>query len=96
VFPAGDGRSGVTEFERRKDEICLVITDMMLPDQIGTEVVKSLRQRHSTLPIIAMSGMMGSGAFDELLSLKPAVECLAKPLTPSMLLGAVRRKMAAK
>src|SRR5688572_9921816 len=93
VFPAGDGRSGVNEFDRRKAEISLVITDMMLPDQIGTEVVRSLRNRHSTLPIIAMSGMMGSGAFDELLRLNPAVECLAKPLTPSMLLGAVRRRL---
>ena len=91
VFPAGDGRSGVSEFDRRKDEISLVITDMMLPDQVGTQVVKSLRQRKSSLPIIAISGMMGSGDFDELLRLTPAVECLAKPLTPSVLLGAVRR-----
>ena len=64
---------------------------MMLPDQLGTQVVKSLRKRDDTLPIIAISGMMESGDFDELRSLTPAVECLAKPLTPSMLLSAVRR-----
>jgi CheY-like chemotaxis protein len=69
---------------------------MMLPDQVGTQVVKSLRERQSTLPIIAISGMMGSGDFDELLRLKPAVECLAKPLTPSVLLGAVRRGLPVK
>lgn len=91
VFPAGDGRSGVSEFELRQDEISLVITDMMLPDQLGTEVVKSLRERRSNLPIIAISGMMESGGFDELLHLTPAVECLAKPLTPSTFLSAVRR-----
>ena len=95
VFPAGDGRSGVREYDRRKSEISLVITDMMLPDQVGTEVVRSLRQRHATLPIIAMSGMMESGAFDELLRITPAVECLAKPLTPSALLGAVRKRLPA-
>jgi PAS domain S-box-containing protein len=95
VFPAGDGRSGVKEFDLRKSEISLVITDMMLPDQVGTDVVKSLRNRHSTLPIIAISGMMGSGHFDELLHLTPAVECLAKPLSPSALLGAVRRGLPA-
>jgi CheY-like chemotaxis protein len=91
VFPAGDGRSGVREYDRHKAEISLVITDMMLPDQVGTQVVRALRQRESTLPIIAISGMMGSGDFDELLRLRPAVACLAKPLTPSVLLAAVRR-----
>jgi two-component system, cell cycle sensor histidine kinase and response regulator CckA len=96
VFPAEDGRSGLREFERRQDEISLVITDMMLPDQVGTELVKVLRQRHATLPIIAISGMMDSGNYDELLRLNPAVECLAKPLSPATLLGAVRRGMPAK
>jgi CheY-like chemotaxis protein len=91
VFPAGDGKSGVNEFDRRQHEVSLVITDMMLPDTVGTQLVKQLRKRRSDLPVIAISGMMESGDFDELLRMKPAVECLAKPLTPSTLLSAVRR-----
>lgn len=91
VFPAGDGGSGIAEFDRRQEAVALVITDMMLPDQIGTEVVKTLRSRRANLPVIAISGMMASGAFDELLHLKPAVECLAKPLSPTALFSAVRR-----
>ncbi len=91
VFPAGDGGSGVAEFDRRRADVALVITDMMLPDQIGTEVVKTLRSRRANLPVIAISGMMASGAFDELLHLDPAVECLAKPLSPAVLFSAVRR-----
>jgi PAS domain S-box-containing protein len=94
IFPAGDGKSGVAEFDRHKDEVSLVITDMMLPDQLGTEVVKSLRRREPMLPIIGISGMMGSGDFDQLLRLKPPVDCLAKPLTPAVLLAAVRRGLA--
>lgn len=95
VFSAVDGHSGLEEFVRYEHEIALVITDMMLPDQIGTQVVKSLRQRHPRLPIIAISGMMGSGNFDELLRLTPPVTCLAKPLSPSGLLAAVRRGLPA-
>ncbi len=91
VFPAGDGREGITEFDRHQADVSLVITDMMLPDQIGTRVVKTLRGRRPTLPVIAISGMMGSGAFDELLELDPVVVCLAKPLSPAVLLSAVRR-----
>jgi CheY-like chemotaxis protein len=64
---------------------------MMLPDQIGTQVVKTLRQISPRIPIIAISGMMGSGHFDELLQVKPTVECLSKPLSPTTLFGAVRR-----
>jgi PAS domain S-box-containing protein len=96
VFAAADAGSGVEEFNRRDDQIALVITDMMLPDRLGTEVVKSLRKRRPALPIIAISGMMASGAFDELLDLAPAVECLSKPLSPAALLGAVKRGLPAK
>ena len=93
VFPAADGGSGVAEFERHEKDIALVITDMMLPDQVGTEVVKTLRGRHANLPIIAISGMMASGEFDELHDYHPEIECLAKPLAPTVLLGAVRRRL---
>jgi signal transduction histidine kinase/CheY-like chemotaxis protein len=95
VFPAEDGKSGIAEFERHHADISLLITDMMLPDQIGTQVVKTLRQKSPSLPVIAISGMMASGNFDELLEMKPAVECLGKPLSPAALLGAVRRGMPA-
>jgi PAS domain S-box-containing protein len=95
VIPAVDGTSGIEAFDQHRSEISLVITDMMLPDQFGTMVVKALRQRDPALPIIAISGMMASGDFDDLLRLKPAVECLAKPLSPSTLLAAVRRGLSA-
>lgn len=95
VFAAGDGGSGLAAFSRHEAEISLVITDMMLPDQIGTQVVKTLRQRRPALPVIAISGMMASGDFDELLHLNPRVECLAKPLSPATLLTAVRQGLPA-
>lgn len=96
VFPAGDGTSGLQQFERAKAEIALVISDMMLPDIPGTQVVRAVRERNPSIPVIAISGMMGSGNFDELLQLQPPVECLAKPLTPAQLLGAVRRGLASR
>lgn len=91
VFPAEDGTAGLRQFAERELEISLVVTDMMLPDQIGTQVVRALRQRSAQLPIIAISGTMASGHFNELLLLKPPVECLSKPLAPATLLAAIRR-----
>jgi PAS domain S-box-containing protein len=95
VFPAGDGGAGIAEFERRGDEIALAISDMMLPDRSGVEVVHELRRRRPALPVIAISGLMASGAYDQLLTLDPRVECLAKPVAPAVLLGAVRRALPA-
>ena len=95
VVAAGDGGSGIDAFLKHRDEISLLITDMMLPDLIGTEVVKTIRKERPTLPIIAISGMMSSGNFDELLHLDPPVNCLSKPVSPATLMVAVRRGLAA-
>ncbi len=96
VIPAGDGLTGVKRFDENAGEVALVISDMMLPDIVGTEVVRQVRRREPAVPVIAISGMMASGDFDELLQLDPPVECLAKPLTPANLLAAVRRGIAAR
>jgi two-component system cell cycle sensor histidine kinase/response regulator CckA len=93
VIAAGDVRSGFAAYELHVSEIALVVSDMMLPDGSGMDVIKDLRRRAPRLPAIAISGMMGSGAFDDLLKLEPRVECLAKPLAPPVLLSAVRRML---
>ncbi len=95
IFPAGDATSALREYDAHRGQIALVITDMMLPDRSGLEVVKSLRAQSPQLPIIAISGMMGTGNYDELLHLHPPVECLSKPLPPRVLLSAARRALHA-
>jgi PAS domain S-box-containing protein len=93
VFPAEDVSSALREFERNRERVSLVITDMMLPDGSGVEVIRSLRELDPSLPVIAISGMMASGRFDELLTLDPPVECLSKPLVPRVLLSASERAL---
>jgi len=95
IFPAGDATSAMREFSAHRDRISLVITDMMLPDRSGVDVVKSIRAIAPELPIIAISGMMASGNYDELLELRPRVECLSKPLPPRVLLTAAERALHA-
>jgi CheY-like chemotaxis protein len=90
VIAAEDGAVGLAEFERHHEAIALVISDMMLPGMSGMDVIKELRRRAPKLPAIAISGMMASGAYDDLLRLQPRVQCLAKPLAPSVLFAAVR------
>jgi PAS domain S-box-containing protein len=90
VIVAADGQEALREFERQRAQITLAISDMMLPDISGLEVVRELRRRAPALPVIGISGMMASGAFDELLTYEPRIPCLAKPVMPAVLLDAVR------
>lgn len=93
VLTGEDCASGLMVFERDRKEIRLVITDMMLPDGSGVDLVAVMREMERLLPIIAISGLMATGEFDGLLRLSPAVDCLSKPLTSRVLLGAVSRAL---
>lgn len=95
IYPAEGVGTALKEFADRRDRISLVITDMMLPDGSGLDVVAAVRAIAPTLPIIAISGMMASGKYDELLRLNPPVECLSKPLPPRVLLSAAERALHA-
>lgn len=93
LITAENCASGLAVFERERGRINLVITDMMLPDGTGIELVAAMRGLERRLPVIAISGLMGTGEFDALLQLKPPVECLSKPMTSDVLLGALGRAL---
>jgi CheY-like chemotaxis protein len=54
VIEAAQGPSGLALFHRHSPD--LVITDVIMPEQSGIEVVAVLRSVNPDLPIIAMSG----------------------------------------
>lgn len=54
VWTAPDGRKGVQHYHAH--QVDLVITDVLMPEMDGLEVVRTLRRFSSVLPIIAMSG----------------------------------------
>jgi CheY-like chemotaxis protein len=67
--------------------IDLVITDLVMADMDGVELIRSLRQSHSNLPIVAISG-----ASTDVLKIAialGAVGALEKPFTPGDLLAMV-------
>lgn len=93
VLAAEDATTALRQYEIAGSDTALVITDMMLPDGSGVDVVKTIRDRSPKQPVIAISGMMDSGKYNELLQLDPPVECLSKPLLPRVLLNAVQRAL---
>lgn len=60
VYSAGNGKAAIALIE--KNQIDLVITDILMPDMDGYELISELRHHPAPPRIIAMSG--GSGRLD--------------------------------
>lgn len=54
VVCAKDGKEGLRLLDREAPD--LVVTDIMMPDIDGLEVVLSMRKEHPCIPVIAVSG----------------------------------------
>lgn len=74
----------------------LVITDLIMPEKEGIEIILELRRKIPALKIIAMSGGGRASATDYLAIARKlgASQTLAKPFTGEELLGAVNTVLA--
>ena len=68
----------------------LLILDLSMPEPDGFEVLKALRQREPTLPILIISGFLG-GSMLRAAELFGAVATLGKTDVPELLLETVWR-----
>ena len=92
VVEAGDGKIGMREIERQ--EINLVITDLVMPEREGLETLQCLRAERPELPVIVISGAFG-GSFLKTARRFGAAATLPKPIDPEALLRTVRDALAA-
>jgi CheY-like chemotaxis protein len=60
VEESGDGAEGLDAFRRQPAD--LVVTDLVMPQQGGLEIVRALRQLDPVLRIIVVSGVIGASA----------------------------------
>jgi PAS domain S-box-containing protein len=56
VYTAHDGKEALSEYEKHREEIDIVLSDMGLPGMIGKDVFKHLRAINPDLKIILISG----------------------------------------
>jgi two-component system response regulator AtoC len=85
--------NGVEAIAALRDSADLLITDINMPDMDGIEMVTTLREAASTMPIIAMSG---GGLFDKGMLLDAAEAlgadlALEKPFDLEVLRAAVEK-----
>jgi CheY-like chemotaxis protein len=69
----------------------LVMTDLLMPEKDGTEVIAELRKKHPSTPIVAMSGggRMPRGEYLKIARLFGAHAILEKPFTNEQLLSTI-------
>lgn len=87
---AADGKEGLRLLEAEPPD--LVITDIMMPEADGLEVVLTMRKMKLGIPIIAISGGMHAMPMDFLPMVKKfgAVKVFYKPVELEKLLKGVR------
>lgn len=85
VLVASDGTEAVALYAEKKDEIQVVLTDMMMPFMDGLATIRALRRLNPHVRIIAASGLAGSEKAAEAASLGVKA-FLTKPYTAEKLL----------
>lgn len=94
VLDAEDGAAALTLVGQSIDSIDLVVTDVLMPNVNGLELIRLLRAARPDVPCVFMTGYAGldDAALDELRASGPV---LAKPFTHDDLLLQVRRVLHA-
>jgi DNA-binding NtrC family response regulator len=74
-----------------KEKVDLVLTDLLMPDRDGTELITELRKKHPAMPVVAMSGggRMPRGEYLKIAKLFGAHAVLEKPFTAEQLLSTI-------
>ncbi len=93
VLTAEDGARGISLFMQRRDEIALVLTDMMMPVMDGVAVIKALRRAAPAARIIAVSGAADVSGLGQTFLPAPPVGFLLKPFNLDSLLRAVHEAL---
>jgi PAS domain S-box-containing protein len=92
--PSGfaDARAALTEFERAPGHFDAVLTDEVMPEFSGTQLASELRGRRADLPVILISGYIGS-MISELAASAGVREILKKPVHSQELASALARAL---
>ena len=94
IAEAGDGREG----SRMLDGVDLVITDLLMPEVDGVDLLGMIRREGRTLPVIAMSGggKVDSKSYLDVAKALGAYATIAKPFDLDHLLSTVRDALASR
>jgi PAS domain S-box-containing protein len=90
VLLAHDGAEAVELFRQHRDEVELILTDVVMPKLSGADLVLRVRRQGSQVPVLFMSGYTDD-ALSKLDEVDEVVDLLEKPFTANQLAQRVRR-----
>ena len=73
----------------------LVVTDMLMPDDGGLELLQGIRKTHPTLPVIIITAFGDWGSYSRALELGAAA-FISKPLKLAELIGVIHTALAGR
>jgi len=56
VLSSSDGSHALGLFEEKREEVAVIVTDMVMPGMTGLALAQALRQRGHTVPVVVMTG----------------------------------------
>jgi DNA-binding NtrC family response regulator len=94
TLEASDGREG----GKMLDNVDVVITDLLMPEVDGVDLIGMMRKEGRTLPVIAMSGggRVDPRSYLEVAKALGAFAALSKPFDLEEMLETVRRAVASR
>ena len=94
VLTAGDGTEAVALYAQNRDEVAVVLTDMMMPFMDGPATIRALQKMNPQVRVVAASGLGGSEKAAEATALGVRM-FLPKPYTAEKLLNALAEVLRA-
>ena len=88
---AENGQAGFEMFDALRDEVCLVLSDVMMPVCNGVEMADRIRELDAGIPILLMSGYSDHELVRDAQDRYPVVR---KPFLPADLVRRIRSCMA--
>ncbi|MCE5195494.1 MAG: response regulator [Nitrospiraceae bacterium] len=89
IIEAVEGQDAVDKFEKHKDEIQLVIADVIMPKKSGKEVYEEIMKIKPDTKVLFVSGY-SADLIEQKGILKEGINFISKPLSPTELLKKVR------
>jgi PAS domain S-box-containing protein len=94
ILEARHGQEALQLWERAKDDVGLLVTDMVMPEMNGSDLARKLLSQRPELKVIFMSGYADRDLFCSEL-LEQGVAFLPKPFMPKALSGKVDELLCA-
>jgi len=91
VLEAGDAASALALIEKIGGAMDLLVTDYMMPNVNGAELVRSVRERYPDVPVVYMSGYIAESEQEQLENPEASSAFVAKPFFPKAFLSVVTK-----